>query len=436
VGLGGAGAAAGGGGNTTGGNGGASNVDAGGGGGGVGFGGGGGGFAIDGGGGGGYGGGGGGYGPAAGGGGGSSYVDARATSVTAVASALTTGMVAITYDPATDLCTVPVIGVPVPVTAKATTTTLAVSANPVPAGTTVTYTATVAPPPDGGTVSFTDAGAPVPGCGSVAVSATAGTATCVVTDALPGAHTVAAAYSGDAAFAASTAAALTEAVAAPAPPPLPSPPTAAARTAVCGTGSADSPFVCDAYEDLLGRAPDPSGEAAFLKLLATGTSRHDIAAAMLSSTEYRMRVVEAAYEAVLGRPVDLAGLYTFVGFLEAHGDQALVAQLAGSDEFYASAGSTAAAFVGRAYQVILGRPADPAGLTFFAALLSGGATRSQVAADLLASAEYRTDVVSFSYQSLLGRAADPAGLSAWAGFLAGGGTIEQFTADVVGSPEF
>jgi hypothetical protein len=207
--------------------------------------------------------------------------------------------------------------------------------------------------------------------------------------------------------------------------------------AACGASTGDTAFVCDAYEDLLGRAPDAPGVAFFLELLAAGTSHHDVAATLLSSGEYRVRVVVAGYQEVLGRPADPAGLALFT-WVFAHGasDQQFVAQLVGSNEFFAASSSTATGFVEHAYQMILGRPADGAGLAAFVALLSGGASRAQVAAELLGSTEYRSDVVSFCFQSLLGRAPDAAGLAAQVVFLVSGGTIEQFIANVVGSSEF
>jgi outer membrane protein assembly factor BamB len=93
----------------------------------------------------------------------------------------------------------------------ATTTRLAASANPAAAGAPVTLTATVAPAPDAGTVSFTAAGVPISGCAAVPVTVTTGAATCRTTLAA-GTHAVQAGYAGDAYFAASTSAALSEVV--------------------------------------------------------------------------------------------------------------------------------------------------------------------------------------------------------------------------------
>ncbi len=83
-----------------------------------------------------------------------------------------------------------------------TTTSLSSSQDPSALGAQVTYTATISPAPDGGTVTFTDGGTAITGCGSQ--PAGSGTATCTLTYTAPGSHTIAASYSGDANFTAST----------------------------------------------------------------------------------------------------------------------------------------------------------------------------------------------------------------------------------------
>ncbi len=96
---------------------------------------------------------------------------------------------------------------------SATSTALSASANPASAGAVVTYTATVSPAPDAGTVAFTDGGGAIAGCGTVAVSA-GGAATCTTSYPAAVSHSVVAAYSGDAYYAASQSAPLTEVVSA------------------------------------------------------------------------------------------------------------------------------------------------------------------------------------------------------------------------------
>jgi YVTN family beta-propeller protein len=94
----------------------------------------------------------------------------------------------------------------------ATTTAVTSAANPSITGAPVTYTATVSPAPDSGTVAFTDGTTPVTGCAAQPVDST-GTATCQLTYTAVGSHPITAAYSGDATYAASTSAALTQQVA-------------------------------------------------------------------------------------------------------------------------------------------------------------------------------------------------------------------------------
>jgi Bacterial Ig-like domain (group 3)/IPT/TIG domain len=94
----------------------------------------------------------------------------------------------------------------------ATTTSLASSANPSILGQSVTFTATVSPVPDGGTVDFAQDGNPIAACQSVAVNTSNGTATCSVTYATVGSHSLVATYSGDFAYSGSTSAALVQQV--------------------------------------------------------------------------------------------------------------------------------------------------------------------------------------------------------------------------------
>jgi len=99
----------------------------------------------------------------------------------------------------------------------ATSIAVSSSGDPVATGRRVTYEAVVAPaPPVGGTptgtVSFLDDGTPVPACSARPVTRT-GLATCTVTYTQAAQHSVGAAYSGDARFAGSASAAITETVA-------------------------------------------------------------------------------------------------------------------------------------------------------------------------------------------------------------------------------
>jgi hypothetical protein len=93
-------------------------------------------------------------------------------------------------------------------------------------------------------------------------------------------------------------------------------------------------------------------------------------------------------------------------------------------------------FVAAAYQDILGRTVDAAGLAAWSALLDQGMAPAQVAAALAHSAEHYANLVTVAFQRYLGRT--PAGTerNAWVGLMQGGLTDEWLEATLVGSPEY
>jgi large repetitive protein len=102
-----------------------------------------------------------------------------------------------------------------------TATKLAASSTSLAAGGSVTYTATVTPNVSGestpsGTVAFMDNGRPISGCPAQPLTTGSSTATCAVSYAGAGAHSITAVYSGDASFSGSTSPATTVTVSAPA----------------------------------------------------------------------------------------------------------------------------------------------------------------------------------------------------------------------------
>jgi CubicO group peptidase (beta-lactamase class C family) len=94
------------------------------------------------------------------------------------------------------------------------------------------------------------------------------------------------------------------------------------------------------------------------------------------------------------------------------------------------------AFVNDAYFALLGRAADPAGMSAWVASLAGGATPAEVAAAICSSQEYRERVVQEIYQEMLGRSADAAGLQFFAAQLAAGGRATDVRIAVASSAEY
>ena len=125
------------------------------------------------------------------------------------------------------------------------------------------------------------------------------------------------------------------------------------------------------------------------------------------------------------------------------GDYDLTAEFSGDDVHAASTSETAAvtviggdeAFVRRAYRIVLGRDADPAGRSYWTARLGRGYDRASFIKELSGSAEGRRHTVRVAFLEVLGRDADPSGLAYWSNRLAAGTTPEGLVAELLGSNE-
>ena len=97
-------------------------------------------------------------------------------------------------------------------TKPATATTLRSSDRTSPAGATVIYTATVSPVPRGGTVTFSDNGTVIASYAARPVDTSTGAATCALAYRTIGTRPITAGYSGDATYAPSVLAILTQSI--------------------------------------------------------------------------------------------------------------------------------------------------------------------------------------------------------------------------------
>jgi hypothetical protein len=103
----------------------------------------------------------------------------------------------------------------------------------------------------------------------------------------------------------------------------------------------------------------------------------------------------------------------------------------------ADIGDAAQRLVAQMYLDVLGRPVDPGGLAAWAGRLDQGSiTADEIVQGLVASQEYRVNVVQGLYKQLLHRPADAGGLASWVAFLNQGGTEQQFEANLLGSDEY
>jgi hypothetical protein len=99
-------------------------------------------------------------------------------------------------------------------------------------------------------------------------------------------------------------------------------------------GGGNDGFLSALYQDALKRGIDDSGRTAFVKALAAGATREQVARAIFSSTEYRQNLVQGYYKQFLRRDAEQSGRDAFGGLLQAGArDQEVISDIAGSDEY-------------------------------------------------------------------------------------------------------
>jgi hypothetical protein len=94
-------------------------------------------------------------------------------------------------------------------------------------------------------------------------------------------------------------------------------------------------FLQALYQDVLGRAIEPSAMTAWSTALASGTSRTTVAAAIAGSAERQLRLIQGFYQEFLRRAADVAGLNAFVqAKLGGMTDEQVIILFVSSDEYF------------------------------------------------------------------------------------------------------
>jgi TorA maturation chaperone TorD len=158
-----------------------------------------------------------------------------------------------------------------------------------------------------------------------------------------------------------------------------------------------------AYDDILHRAPDNAGLRQYRReMLDNGWSEQDVRQALRKSPEHGTknqtsadRIIQRAYQDILGRKPDYSGLVEYRNQIMNHGwdDHDVREALKRSPEYRQKNTMTRAQaeqIVNRAYRSVLGREADPQGMEgFVQRVLRDHWSESQVARELRNSDEYR-----------------------------------------------
>lgn len=192
------------------------------------------------------------------------------------------------------------------------------------------------------------------------------------------------------------------------------------------------------YRVYLGREADEGGRNFFVgrTLDLFGAVRANTALVFDTSDEYRARRISGFYTAFLGRAASASDIaYWIAQFKAGLTDEQVQGTIAGTDEAFARAGGTNAAYVDKLYKEFLRRDRMQNETFYLNLLNTGQSNRVAVAFGLLTTQEYRTVLVRSIYSTYLQRASTASDESLWAGVLAGN-RQETVLAVILASSEY
>lgn len=201
--------------------------------------------------------------------------------------------------------------------------------------------------------------------------------------------------------------------------------TGSAAWTVVAPRSSHAAWVWAAYQDFLGREPEPAEVTAAVTRLDGGTPRSVLARELATSDAWLTELVTDLYNDTLGREPDAGGLTYWTEQLRS--GRMTVARVAA--HFYGSAeydggidGGMPQSWVTDLYDALLDRAPDQDGLDFWTDQIAIRG-RAWVAFQMFQSLESRRARVTRLYHELLGRAPEPSGRDFWAGRITTAGDI-------------
>jgi hypothetical protein len=176
--------------------------------------------------------------------------------------------------------------------------------------------------------------------------------------------------------------------------------------------SADQAYIQTLYNHFLGRTGSVTELNGWVSQLPS-LGRTGVLNDIFRSAEGLGRVVDAFFLQYLQRSADSVGRASFVSFLQqGHTEEELAVQLVSSQEYFdrerGTFGGTDSSFVQSLFNKILGRNASAADVAGVVSMLPALGSRAGLARALLASNEYRAQVVRSYYTDLLHRPNLPA----------------------------
>ncbi len=172
-------------------------------------------------------------------------------------------------------------------------------------------------------------------------------------------------------------------------------------------------FVGGLYQTLLGRTGSMAEVKSWVNNLQDGANhdmRQHVVQGFVTSDEFRTKLINSKYQALLGRAADTGGLKASLAVLRAGGNERQIdVVILSSPEFFQKAGGNNTAWLKAVYQKELGRALDSAGQSAWLARLQSGASRETVAREIANSAEKnQKDVANAFFKFLSTQTSDGA----------------------------
>jgi hypothetical protein len=197
-------------------------------------------------------------------------------------------------------------------------------------------------------------------------------------------------------------------------------------------------FISTTYHQILDRGPTSSELSAGITYLGSHT-RAQYASTLLTGSEYQTDLIQSWYQRFLARSATPGEVSAWLTVLTTGGtDEQVIANIVSSNEYFhlPRVGATNSGYVSALYQSLLGRPPSPNELTTWLTAMSGSTTRLQVAQAILASTEYRTDLLQSWYRRFLGRPATNDEITSGLSSFGAGAKDEQIIANLIGLDEY
>ncbi|MHB8571529.1 MAG: beta strand repeat-containing protein [Candidatus Dormibacteria bacterium] len=230
----------------------------------------------------------------------------------------------------------------------------------------------------------------------------------------------------------------------PPPPPVvpPAPPPGLNNPPVCPGPELLAKAINDAFQDELNRPVDAPSLCNDMQFVAAGGAPLIVFQGITHSPEAEALRINSYYMNLLGRPADPSGLTYGLSLYESgRTDEEMQASFLAATEYASRTTPSPEEWlhghvIDQLFQEFDGRPATPFEISTFDADLAMGANLSDIGLGIMSSTEYRTNLVRGFYTNLLNRPVDPTGLAANLAAMQMGTSDEDIQANIMASDEY